>query len=64
MLIAGLCSLRHDNRTSGTTMTRYAAYIDESGNHDLSTDKDGASKYFLVLAVVIEEEAVPELTAA
>lgn len=45
-------------------MTRYAAYIDESGNHDLSTDKDGASKYFIVLAVVVEEEAVPELTAA
>jgi len=45
-------------------MTRYAAYIDESGNHDLSTEKDGASKYFLVLAVVVEEAAVPELTAS
>ena len=45
-------------------MTRYAAYIDESGNHDLSTEKDGASKYFLVLAVVVEEELVPELATA
>lgn len=45
-------------------MSRYAAFIDESGNHDLSTEKDGASRYFLVLAVVVEEKSLPELTAA
>lgn len=42
---------------------RYAAYIDESGNHDLATDKDGASRYFLVLAVIVEQDDVPALTA-
>ncbi|PYD88286.1 hypothetical protein DNF23_33840 [Pseudomonas syringae pv. pisi] len=45
-------------------MSRYAAYIDESGNHDLATEKDGASKYFLILAVVVEQTEVPTLTAA
>lgn len=45
-------------------MSRYAAYIDESGNHDLATEKDGASKYFFILAVVVEQEKVSALTAA
>ncbi len=45
-------------------MSRYAAYIDESGNHDLGTGKNGASKYFLILAVVVEQTKVPALKAA
>lgn len=45
-------------------MSRYAAYIDESGNHDLATEKDGASNYFLILAVVVEQENVSALTSA
>lgn len=45
-------------------MSRYAAYIDESGNHDLATEKDGASKYFLILAVIVEQATVPALTSA
>ena len=44
-------------------MSRYAAYIDESGNHDLATEKNGASKYFLILAIVVEQANVPALTA-
>jgi hypothetical protein len=42
-------------------MSRYAAFIDESGNHDLDTDKEGASRYFLVLAVLVDQEEVTEL---
>jgi Protein of unknown function (DUF3800) len=44
-------------------MSRYAAYIDESGNHDLQTEKEGASRYFLVLAIVVEAHQVAWLTA-
>jgi len=44
-------------------MASYAAYIDESGNHDLSTEKSGASRYFLVLAVVVKRNSLPALTA-
>lgn len=42
-------------------MSRYAAFIDESGNHDLHTEKEGASRYFLVLAVLVDQDDVPEL---
>jgi hypothetical protein len=45
-------------------MSRYAAYIDESGNHDLGTDKAGASRYFLVLAVIVDQNDVPSLSTA
>lgn len=45
-------------------MSHYAAYIDESGNHDLATHKEGASNYFLVLAVIVDQDAVPALCAA
>lgn len=45
-------------------MNRYAAYIDESGNHDLATEKSGASDYFLVLAVIIRQDDVAALEAA
>ncbi|MFL6676157.1 MAG: DUF3800 domain-containing protein [Massilia sp.] len=42
-------------------MSRYAAFIDESGNHDLDTDKEGASRYFLVLSVLVNQDEVTEL---
>lgn len=42
-------------------MSRYDAFIDESGNHDLHTEKEGASRYFLVLAVLVDQDKVPEL---
>lgn len=45
-------------------MNNYAAYIDESGNHDLATEKEGASRYFLVLAVLIPQAQVSELEVA
>lgn len=45
-------------------MSRYAAYIDESGNHDLVTEKNGASRYFIVLAILVEETSLAELTTA
>jgi hypothetical protein len=44
-------------------MSRYAAYIDESGNHDLATEKNGASDYFLILAVIVNQADVPALEA-
>ena len=31
------------------------AYLDESGNTDLETTKDGASDYFIICAIVVEE---------
>jgi hypothetical protein len=31
------------------------AYIDESGNHDLNTSKAGASSYFIVCAIIVDE---------
>lgn len=37
-------------------MSDYLAFIDESGNHDLATEKTGASNYFIVLAVIIPAE--------
>ncbi|MBQ0775934.1 MAG: DUF3800 domain-containing protein [Gammaproteobacteria bacterium] len=30
------------------------AYIDESGNHDLDTEKAGASSYFIVCAIIVD----------
>lgn len=42
-------------------MNRYAAYIDESGNHDLATEKSGASDYFLILAVIVRQDDVVAL---
>ena len=44
-------------------MSRYYAFIDESGNHDLVTDKLGASSYFIVLAVLVKIEDVNLLEA-
>lgn len=33
-------------------MADYLAFIDESGNHDLDTSKEGVSKYYVVVAIV------------
>lgn len=45
-------------------MNDYVAFVDESGNHDLATEKDGASNYFIVLAVIIPAEHRSELEAS
>lgn len=45
-------------------MSDYVAFVDESGNHDLATEKDGASNYFIVLAVIIPIEQWSELEAS
>lgn len=31
-------------------------FIDESGNHDLEVEKNGASSYFIVSAVLVESK--------
>lgn len=31
------------------------AYVDESGNHDLDTSKAGASSYFIVCAIIVDD---------
>lgn len=36
-------------------VTPKIAYIDESGNHDLDTSKAGASSYFIVSAIIVDE---------
>jgi hypothetical protein len=45
-------------------MTSYVAYIDESGNHDLNTQKQGASRYFVVLAVLAPRSEASDLECA
>ncbi|MGK5037787.1 DUF3800 domain-containing protein [Janthinobacterium sp. LB3P118] len=45
-------------------MSDYVAFVDESGNHDLATEKVGASNYFIVLAVIISAEQRSELEAS
>lgn len=42
-------------------MSHFAAFIDESGNHDLATEKPGASTYFLILAVIVDFAEVSKL---
>lgn len=37
------------------------AFIDESGNHDLHTEKSGASKYFMVLAILTNSDRINNL---
>lgn len=44
-------------------MDSYVAYIDESGNHDLVTEKDGASRYFVVLAILLPQSEAAALEA-
>lgn len=45
-------------------MSDYVAFVDESGNHDLATEKDGSSNYFIILAVIIPTEQRSELEAS
>lgn len=45
-------------------MDHYAAYIDESGNHDLDIEKSGASNYFIILAILIPKSDVDVLETA
>ena len=42
-------------------MSRYYAFIDESGDHSLNTEKEGASKYFIVLAILVRSEDLSAL---
>jgi len=39
------------------------AYIDESGNTDLDTQKNGASKYFIIVAIVVSPDKKEKLTS-
>ena len=45
-------------------MSDYFAFVDESGNHDLATEKDGTTNYFIVQAVIIPTEERSELEAS
>jgi len=40
------------------------AFIDESGNHDLNTEKLGASQYFIVLAILTDSDRINDLRNA
>jgi len=40
------------------------AYIDESGNADLETSKEGASDFFIVTAILVSEDKREELAAS
>jgi hypothetical protein len=42
-------------------MSDYLGFIDESGNHDLETNKKDVSKYYVVAAVVCKETDEYEL---
>jgi len=43
-------------------MPKYLGFIDESGNHDLDTSKEGVSKYYVINAIVCEEDQLQGLT--
>lgn len=43
-------------------MSAYYAFIDESGNTDINTDKAGASKYYVVAAVILREEQLDSIS--
>ncbi|WP_158239235.1 DUF3800 domain-containing protein [Uliginosibacterium sp. TH139] len=43
-------------------MSEYFAFIDESGNHDLDTSKEGVSTYYVVAAIVCKSANVESLT--
>ncbi len=45
-------------------MQKTFAYIDEYGNHDLDTTKKGASKFFILVAVLIPEEKIKDLKSS
>jgi len=40
---------------------KVSAYIDESGNHDLDTSKGGASKYFIICAILVNDKNLDSL---
>lgn len=42
-------------------MNQTYAFIDEFGNHDLDTSKGGASRFFVLLAVLVSEEGRADL---
>lgn len=42
-------------------MAKFTAFIDESGNHDLETQKSGVTKFYVLAAVVVETERLPVL---
>lgn len=42
-------------------MKEVSAYIDESGNHDLDTSKSGASKYFIICAILVNNKNLDHL---
>jgi len=44
-------------------MPEYLAFIDESGNHDLDTSKEGVSKYYVVAAIVCKSSNFDALAA-
>ncbi len=39
-------------------MAEYSAFIDESGNTDLDTTKEGVTKYYVLVAVVVKDEGL------
>jgi hypothetical protein len=43
-------------------LIKYRAFIDESGTAELDTSKQGASKYFIVSAVLVNETNLDEIT--
>ena len=42
-------------------MNKTYAFIDEFGNHDLDTNKGGASRFFVLVAVLVSEEGLKDL---
>jgi hypothetical protein len=42
-------------------MNQTYAFIDEFGNHDLDTSKGGASRFFVLVAVLVSEEGLRDL---
>lgn len=42
-------------------MSEFFAFIDESGNNALNTKKDGATKYFVLAAVVCDSNSIDKL---
>ena len=42
-------------------MSQTFAFLDEYGNHDLDITKDGASNYFIILAIIVDFENLEQL---
>ena len=45
-------------------MATFSAFVDESGNHDLEVSKAGATRLYVLVAIVTKTEAVPALQSA